>query len=33
MFEKVGLNKREAKDMVRVVLRGDPYRLGKRRNG
>ena len=24
LFEKVGLNKREAKDMVEIVLRGSP---------
>ena len=30
LFEKVGLNKREAKDMVESLLRGDPRSRSKR---
>ena len=29
LFEKVGLNKREAKDMVEALLRGDPRSRSK----
>ena len=31
LFEKVGLNKREAKDMVEALLRGNPRGAGSGR--